>query len=342
MFEVRGLPIFVDEVEILKELKAQVYEQQGKEIFKKIKRSGSNIMICCPIHKDGQERKPSCGISTKTIKDHPAGTVHCLACGYKDSLAGMVTKIFEESSNSFGENWLMENFVTGESFERPDLIKPVVRPNLLNILNKDQNTQKYVTEEELSKYRFYHPYMWKRKLSPEIVEKFDVGYQKDFVLETKNDDNTITKWPPVECLTFPVRDVQGRCLFVSRRAIYNKTFFLPSDMEKPVYGLYELPPNCKEVIICESVINALTCITYGRPAVALFGTGDAAQYKQLNNLPARQFILGLDPDKAGALGAEKLKKALKGKLLTKLIVPPDTDINDCSKEQFYQLTEIRL
>ena len=37
MFEVKGVPILVDEVEVLKELRRQVYEQQGREILKKIK-----------------------------------------------------------------------------------------------------------------------------------------------------------------------------------------------------------------------------------------------------------------------------------------------------------------
>ena len=30
MFEVKGIPILVDEIEILQELKNQVYEKQGK------------------------------------------------------------------------------------------------------------------------------------------------------------------------------------------------------------------------------------------------------------------------------------------------------------------------
>ena len=78
MFEVKGLPILVDEIEVLKELKRQVYEKQNREILKKIKRSGDNIMICCPNHNDGQERNPSCGITTVKKGDKPAGTIHCL------------------------------------------------------------------------------------------------------------------------------------------------------------------------------------------------------------------------------------------------------------------------
>ena len=113
-------------------------------------------------------------------------------------------------------------------------------------------------------------------------------------------------------------------------------------MEKPVYGVYELPKDCKSVIICESVINALTCVVYGRPAVALFGTGDPMQIEQLNQLGVRKYILALDPDKAGAKGTYRLKHGIQGKLLTKFILPKGKDINDLSLVEFQNLQEVFL
>lgn len=327
MFEVRGLPILVDDIEVIRTIRQQVYEQQGREILSKIKQSGNNIMVCCPYHNNGQEKKPSCGILTVARNGHNSGTYHCFACHDEGSLAKFVARCFEKEDESFGEKWLLENFVTGELYERPDL-------NIDFSRNKKQHTINYVTEEELSKYRFYHPYMYKRKLTNEVIEKYDVGYQKDFVFSEG--------WKPTEVITFPVRDINGKCLFVSRRSIYGKTFFLPQDIEKPVYGIYELPKDCKDVIICESVINALTCVAYGRPAVALFGTGSPYQIEQLNKLSVRHYILALDPDKAGEKGTYKLKRGLKGKLLTKLVVPTGKDINDLSYEEFLSLPEIYI
>ena len=326
MFEVKGVPILVDEVEVLKELRRQVYEQQGREILKKIKISGDNIMICCPIHNDGQEKNPSCGVALHRVKDRAPGTVHCFACGYTDSLEGMITKAFGYNDIGFGINWLLENFVSGDIEERPDIPYDFSRDK------KIQKKINYVTEEELSKYRFYHPYMFQRKLTKEVIEKYDVGYQKDFVFNN---------WKPTEVLTFPVKDEQGNCLFVSRRAIYGKTFFLPPNIDKPVYGLYELPKNCQEVVICESVINALTSVVYGKPALALFGTGADEQYIKLNELPIRHYVLALDPDKAGQKGVYKLKKHLRrGKILTKLVFPEGKDLNDLSREEYLSLPEI--
>lgn len=346
MLEVRGFAILADEMEILQTIREQVSIQQGREILRKIKRSGNNIMVCCPNHSNGQERKPSCGISlvAKKVgnKIHPAGTAHCFACGYVGTFPQFVSTCFGyDDDGSFGEQWLIENFVSGETTERPSLIGSMGAREALPFF-QTQKTVQYVSEHELASYRYYHPYMWQRKLTPEIVEKYDVGYQKDFVLKTKNDDGTEKCWPPVECLTFPVRDINGNCLFVSRRAIYNKNFYLPLDIDKPVYGLYELPKGCKDVVICESVINALTCVAYGVPAVALFGTGNALQYQQLNEMPVRHFILGLDPDKAGFKGAYKLRKNLPSKFFTKLVIPRGKDINDLSREEFLRLQEVRV
>ena len=338
MFTVRGLPIYYDEVEVIRELKRQLAEQ-GIELFRKIKKTGDNIMVSCPNpeHNHGQERKPSCGIRTIDGKDSKAGQVHCFACGYTAPLDEMISMCFGYPGTDYGEQWLLTNFVTGDEDERPHLQCEIKRE--LPTFNKPQI--QYVSEQELASYRqFYHDYMWKRKLTPEIVEKYDVGYQPDFRLETKNEDGTTTIWPPIECLTFPCRDINGNTLFVSRRAIHNKNFFLPNDFEKPVYGLYELPKDARVVVVCESVINALTCVVYGVPAVALFGTGTAYQAKQLSELPARKLVLGLDPDKAGNKGTYRLKKNIKNKILTKLILPEGKDINDLSKEEFYNLPEV--
>lgn len=336
MIEVRGMPILVDEYQILETVREQVYEQQGREILRKIKKSGNNIMVCCPIHNEGQERKPSCGISTIKRKDYPAGTFHCFSCGATGPFELFISQCFGYNDKTFGTNWLLENFVTGETYERPDLLMDISRNNILKQVKKEVN---YITEQELASYRFYHPYMWQRKLTPEIVEKYDIGYQKDFVVF--EDTNTGYKKTD-EVLTFPVRDINGNCLFVSRRSISGKSFYLPQDIEKPVYGIYELPENCDDVIICESVFNALTCVAYGRPALALFGTGADEQYQMLNKLPIRHYVLGLDPDKAGASGTWKLKKNLKGKILTKLVIPTGKDINDLNYEEFLSLNEIYI
>ena len=333
MLIVKGVPILVDELQILEKIKLDVLEQQNREILRKIKKSGNNIQVCCPFHNNGQERNPSCGISLVPRNGYPAGMFNCFACNTKGTFDYFVALCFGQTDANWGTKWLLDNFVTGETYERPDLFNEQDYQRF-DIPKKKEIKTNYVSEEELAKYRFYHPYMYKRKLTNEVIEKYDVGYQKDFVFSED--------WKPTEVITFPVRDINGNCLFVSRRSIYGKNFFLPPDIEKPVYGIYELPKDCKEAVICESVINALTCVVYGVPALALFGTGDMNQVQTLNKLPIRHYILALDPDKPGNIGTYKLKRGLKNKLISKFIIPKGKDINDLSLEEFQNLQEIYL
>ena len=189
--------------------------------------------------------------------------------------------------------------------------------------------QQYVPEEELAQYRYTVPYMYQRKLTNEVIEKYDIGFDGKYIPEGRS--------KPLPCVTFPVHDMQGRTLFICRRSIEGKFFFLPKDQEKSIFGLYELPPNCKEVIICESVFNALTCVVYGHPAVALFGTGTSHEIDQLRKLGCPSYVICLDNDEAGRKGTEKLKKALSGSsMVWVMTVPEGKDANDLTLDEFIE------
>ena len=299
-------------ITILKELKEQL-AINGTYLFNQIKELPDDIMVSCPFHKDGQERKASCGIRKSD------GWMHCFACGESASLAQMISRCFGiDDFGQFGLNWLKNNFLGDISNNRTFGI------DLAREKDSCVETLIYVSENELNSYRYYHDYMFKRKLTEEVIEKFDIGY----------DDNT-------KCITFPVRDEEGKCLFVARRSVNTKFFNYPNNIEKPVYGLYELPKDCDEVIICESMINALTCYVYGKPAVALNGTGTDYQINQLKRMNVRKFILALDPDAAGRKGTLNLRKHLAPyKILTEYKIPEGKDINDLTEDEFKNLKEI--
>ena len=169
-------------------------------------------------------------------------------------------------------------------------------------------------------------------MTDEIIEKYDLGYDAHFRLPNTNND--------IETVTFPVRDINGNTLFVARRAINTKLFYYPEDVDKPIYGIYELDKSAKEVIVCESMFNALTCQVYGKQAVALLGLGTESQYKQLEQLKARKLIIGLDPDKAGNKARQRLKKRLLGKkIISFLDIPEGKDINDLTFKEFNNLVQ---
>ena len=320
--EVNNHVILDDTQDILIELRKQL-ELNGVKRFAKFIDSGNNIQTNCPFHKEGQERKPSFGINKNT------GECHCFGCGWSGTLSEMISNCFgKDDFGAYGNKWLIRNFLSVAVESRPDIDVDFCRRKKIT-----SETKKYISEQELDSYRYTHPYMYKRKLTDEIIDLFDIGYDKN-----------------TECITFPNRDINGNCLFVARRSVKTKFFNYPQDVEKPVYGLYECNICAKtiknwfpnEIIICESMLDALTCWVYGRYAVALNGTGNENQFKTLRNMPNRKFILATDMDEAGLKARERIKQSLGNKLVTEYVwdINVAKDINDMSKEYFDSLKEV--
>ena len=320
--EVNNHVILDDTQDILIELRKQL-ELNGVKRFAKFIDSGNNIQTNCPFHKEGQERKPSFGINKKT------GECHCFGCGWSGTLSEMISNCFgKDDFGAYGNKWLIRNFLSVAVESRPDIDVDFCRRKKIT-----SETKKYISEQELDSYRYTHPYMYKRKLTDEIIDLFDIGYDKN-----------------TECITFPNRDINGNCLFVARRSVKTKFFNYPQDVEKPVYGLYECNICAKtiknwfpdEIIICESMIDALTCWVYGKYAVALNGTGNENQFKTLRNMPNRKFILATDMDEAGLKARERIRQSLGNKIVTEYVwdINVAKDINDMNKEYFNSLKEV--
>lgn len=332
MFQVNGTPILASEMTVLQTLKDQLADR-GILRFAQFKQGTTNIQFNCPIHGDGQEHKPSCGITIVDKGAMKAGMVHCFTCGYTATLEEMISNLHGlDDLGKFGREWLVRNFITLSVETRRDIVLDFSRAPLNPPVLTDA-----VDEATLDSYRYTHPYMYKRKLTDAIIDKFDIGYDPHFVLRDKAGNITQT----LRCITFPVRNEKGVLLFIARRSIDSKVFHYPPGVSKPVYGLWELPEDADEVVICESMFNALTCYVYGKPAVALLGLGTEEQYNQLRRLKCRKLITALDPDKAGMAATQKLKDALRGyKLVTTYLIPPGKDVNDLSKEEFDSLQEV--
>ena len=183
--------------------------------------------------------------------------------------------------------------------------------------------------------------MYKRGLTDEVIELFDIGFDSD-----------------TQCITFPIRDINGNCLFVARRSVNTKFFNYPEGVEKPLYGLYELtkkyPPfmtdvygqkprsHPTEVIVTESMLDALSFWTIGKDAVALNGLGNELQFKQLRQLPCRKIILATDMDERGLAARKRIKENLHNrKIVTEYMFPKGRkDANECTKEELMNLEEI--
>ena len=300
--------------------------QKGLNRFAVVRPNGENLQSNCPFHKNGQERKPSFGVNGEINK------CHCFSCGWSGTIEEMISELYGyQDEGKFGKRWLIKRFNTVEIETRPNIMEGFNGRNNITIRNtndihrfkqhiqSNKSFEQYpgeITEEELVKYRYIHPYMYERGLTDEIIERFDIGYDR----ERKE-------------ITFPVRDIEGRCVFVAGRSVTSKFFRLPKGMDIPVYcshlfryGTY------KTAFITESFLNCLTCWKYNKPAMAMIGTGNKKQYEILNKLPVREYILAFDPDEAGRKATERFRKNVHGKIIKELLYTDNRDINDLQEE----------
>ena len=313
----------------------------GSRYLAKMKIGPTHIQVTCPYHSDGVERKPSAGIRKED------GLLHCFACGEVHTLPEVISHCFEKDDGGmYGMQWLLRNFsATAREENRNvkfDISRDKKSSNNNGVAIRSNN---YISDEELEKYRYTHPYLYKRGMTDEVIELFDIGY-----------DNTC------KCITFPVRDIKGNCLFVARRSVNTKFFNYPEGVEKPLYGLYEYYKDIHDktyigtwmgqeitsrkyelqslpVIVCESMLDALSFWTVGKYAVALNGLGNELQFKQLRQLPCRQIILATDMDERGMAARDRIRDNMQNtKIVGEYFFPKGCkDANDCTKEQLKNL-----
>ena len=251
--QINGVVFSADLEEILTELQTQLHIN-GIDLLNKIQPTNDNIMVQCPYHNHGTERRPSAGIRKSD------GLFNCLACHEVHSLQEVISYCFghyDDMIGAFGWNWLLKNFATLQVEERKDVKLDITRNTIsdsftiknhrlvsknkseFNVLGVHTNSaDTFVSEEELDSYRYTHPYMYQRGLTDEVIELFDIGFCADD-----------------SCITFPVRDIRGNTLFIARRSTKTKYFNYPDSAHKPLYGLYEISQYCKdkfpsEVIVC--------------------------------------------------------------------------------------------
>ena len=292
---------------------------------------GSYIMICCPFH---NENNPSSSITTediiKTDKTIRIGTFHCFGCGEVANVFQLVSQCLGKHDGGFaGIKWIKDRFKVEENEA-----SHVNIPTGLTSTRSRRNRHRAISEEVLDGYRYTHPYMYERHLEDEYIDFFDIGYDQD-----------------TDCLTFPVKDLQGRVCYITRRSVGKRRHVQETDGTKTdfIWGLYETLQELEynpsqEVYICESVLNAVRYWQVGKVAVALMGTGGGNQDRLLSNIKCRTLVCSLDPDKAGISGTYKIhnNEWLRGKYISDIEYPQDViddgrDINDMTDDEILNL-----
>ena len=284
-----------------------------------------------------------CQTSTHSFAlEHFILTGNCFACGETHSLPEVISHCFGYDDNGhYGKIWLETNipdkhyiFNMSDSSKEGDarligkLKKKAKEKDSKKQYNKIGNLidADYVSEEELDSYRWTHPYWAKRGIVDEkIIELFDLGYDRE-----------------KQCITFPVRDIQGKCEFVAKRSVNTKFFQYPSGVSKPLYGLYELyntifisgSRKSPSIMLCESMIDCILLWQSGHRALALNGLGNDRQFIQLRNLDVNHIILATDNDKAGQEARKRIRKNVTNKIFSEIVFPENRkDIGECSREE---------
>lgn len=295
---------------ILQKLKSEIGNGKLRDINIE---DSDNIKCTCPKHKDGFESHPSCYVYARRDNVHVNfGQVHCFTCGYTASLPRFIEDCFNDHSENFGNEWLVERFGTPYK-QNIDFLSDIE-------IDEHLKNNDILDESILRQYNYYHPYMWKRKLTKQVVDEFKVGFD-----------------PKTNMLSFPVWDERGNLKLITYRSVNTKKFYIDKSKNKPVYLLYDIiKRGITSVCITEAQIDALTAWTFGYPCIATMGSPSTKQINSINKSGIRHLILMFDNDAAGKRFSEKLKKNLRSDIFISEVNFPAgvKDINDLTKDQF--------
>lgn len=277
---------------------------------------GNNVAITCPEHKEGKESHPSCYVyNDRYSNEVPYGWYRCFTCGEQGPLYKLVSKCLSLSIEE-AKQWLVDNY--SNTLTESNIVLPKIEIGY-------EGNKNILDESILNEYAYYHPYMFERGLTEEVILKFRIGYNKK-----------------TDSITFPVWDEHNNLVGVTERNVKTKYFHIPENMGKPVYLLnYIIREHKTGVVVCESQLDALKCWTWGIPAIALFGTGSKKQYNILNHSGILYYKLAFDGDLAGEHGAKRFIENIRNDVLVDVIkLPKGKDVNDLSLEEFNSLEEV--
>ena len=299
MITIWNTPISASIEQILRDLRLELISEG---LLRDQVNTGSDVMITCPFHKGGHERKPSCGVSLKAKvtahKTYEAGTVHCYTCGYVGDLPTFISDLFDLGNPMDGFRWLVGryNYSAGEREEITfDFYRGSKSSSTGIGLSQVEEYHKALMENQTAQ-----DYLQRRGIIPDVMEIFKLGYSRE-------DDQVL----------FPVYARGGEVLFYKGRSLTGKRFYNSKEVDKTevVYGLYQLLQGGisedTEIWITESEIDALSLISHMQMAIALMGSDlSDDQAREILRSPYRRFVIATDNDKAGRKAARQIKDKL--------------------------------
>jgi DNA primase len=337
MLVIWDTPLIVELEVVLHFLKQEMEEMHGRDYFGRSVESGSNLMVKCPFHKDGQERKPSMGIR---VDD---GQFNCFTCGEHGDLPMFVAKcldlgvkrdttggIVEPPKPELGYKWLLKKFNLAVQGERPGLG--------LGQSRTSKRFDRFVPESDLEQYYEYvHPYMEEVRFIPQKMQDYlEIGYDK-----------------ATNSVIFLMKDLKGNVFFVKKRPItsYNDVRYTNvKDIPKKhlmfgayyIYRDYVATPkkwmsdmiHKNGITLVEGEIDVASGWTLRMPTVGIGGRiFFKEQAKVLAAMGVKNINLGLDNDEEGQKETVRIVDNYSSTFRLSLIKYPDwaKDMNDVVK-----------
>lgn len=352
MITLDGVVILADIYDMVVGLQSDLHAQ-GINLIAEVKNKATtkDVLITCPVHKGGQERKPSCGISKVDVirngKQYPAGTVHCFTCGYTADFFEFVSYCWGSNQRDFGKRYIIRKYNTMDIAQRPDI--------KLNFHRNPPGTTPYTYMDEsiLNNYRYTSDYLIQRKFDLNTILFYEYGVNLQ--------NNTIT---------MPVRDHKGGLVFIKQRLLNPPPgvdkYLNESGIPKQylLYGFYhvlklleainngtcsnkKLEENYKKygLTLTEGEFNAAYLMQCGYPAVSLLGrilfedkTKKTIQQKELLlRYGIRQLVLWMDNDDPGMEAQQIIKQQTYNHFRIRepdySLFPELNDANDHTLEQ---------
>lgn len=243
------------------------YEHLIRSTFDVVGTAGDEFLCKCPWHVDG--------IKPNLYVNGVRGVFICHSCGKKGHLKGISGKIPLPSSGDIAD-----------------------RLRQMRVVKDDHMT--VYNERWLQQFDNDHKAWHDRQLSPDIISRFDLGY--DYMKDV---------------LTIPVRDSDGSLLGVITRRL---------DDQKPKYryprgfpigrylfAAWEIPSGSRQTVaLVEGAIDAVACWDARVPALAMLGsrlTKDQAHV--LKVLQVHTAVIFTDNDGPGRDAIRQVSEALR-------------------------------
>ena len=331
----------------------------------KLERHGKQLVGRCPWHGSGLERTPSLVVSVEK------NLWNCMAgCGGGSSIdfvmkrdnisfvrAVEAIRAFGQggaaapepkraskatSASTAGSKRSSNKNIDGERRDRT--------PAELALLNE---VTTYATDV-LKKTPRALSYMERRGLvHPELIDRFRLGFSDQTlskVLPPKSTPEGAEKRRQLEeigvlrqvyehfagSLVMPILDEEGQVLGIYGRRISPPARGVPVHryLPGPHRGVFNVKALAlsEEIVVCEAIIDALTCISAEIPAISAYGVEGFGpdHFAALERFKTKRVLIAYDRDAAGDRGAEQLGEKLtaRGIACYRVELPKGMDINE--------------